>query len=298
MSAHEIAHELMARPLPNRGGWLVLCPVHGDRRPSLSIRDGDDGRLLLKCFSGCDSREILKTLSGMGLLDGLAPVRRPEPQKPVNRAKTLNRIWGESIPIEGEGIVAKYMASRGIIFEDWPLDLREHPQMAVYADGKKTGQVFPALVAIIRNEEGQPSGLHVTFLKSDGNRKAEIENPRRIIGWGEGSTRGGTVRLMKPSGGQIGLGEGLESTLSASILTGIPGWSALTAGGIERAVLPPEIRRVVIFADRDPAGLKSAANACDRFRREGREAEILAPNEDKADFNDILKKETRASVTA
>jgi hypothetical protein len=94
---------------------------------------------------------------------------------------------------------------------------------------------------------------------------------------------------LDPKNGTIGLGEGIESTLSGSILTGVPGWSALTAGGIERAVLPSDIQKVVIFADRDLAGLKAAASACERFRKEGRESGILVPNERGQDFNDALQ---------
>lgn len=293
MNAYEIAHSLMARPRRNGPGWLVLCPVHGDRHPSLSIKDGGGGKLLVKCFVGCDGREILKTLREMGLLDGSATSRPVPPAAPPakDRADLLERLWGESKRIEAGGPGALYLSRRGIILSKWPPDLREHPSLAVYEDGKPTGKRFPALLAVIRNGEGRPAGLHVTFLKEDGSGKAPIESPRRIIGVREGSTRGGAVQLMESSGGQIGLGEGLESTFSASMLTGIPGWSALTAGGIERAVLPPEIRRVVIFADRDGAGLKSAALACERFRREGREVEILAPSEQGQDFNDILLKQ-------
>jgi hypothetical protein len=28
-------------------GWVVHCPAHDDRRPSLSVRDGLDGRVLV-----------------------------------------------------------------------------------------------------------------------------------------------------------------------------------------------------------------------------------------------------------
>ncbi|MHB8421661.1 MAG: DUF7146 domain-containing protein [Leptospirales bacterium] len=289
MGAHAIAHGLMVRPLKNGAGWLVLCPVHGDKRPSLSIRDGADGKILIKCFAGCDSREILRTFKEMGFLDG-EPSSGPAPaSKPKDRSDLLDRIWSESHLIKQGSMVSRYLASRGITLPDWPTDLREHHSLAVYQDGRRTGQTFPALISIIRNGEGRPAGLHVTFIKEDGSGKAEIDSPRKIIGLKEGSTRGGCVRLMEPVNGTIGIGEGIESTLSASILTGVPGWSALTAGGIERASLPAEIRRVVLFADRDSAGLRAAANACERFRSEGRQSEILVPDGWKQDFNDLIK---------
>jgi hypothetical protein len=32
-------------------GWMARCPAHEDRLASLSIAEGDDGRVLLKCNS-------------------------------------------------------------------------------------------------------------------------------------------------------------------------------------------------------------------------------------------------------
>src|SRR5262245_4511545 len=47
-------------------GWLARCPAHDDRKPSLSIREGAEGRILLKCHAGCNTNDVLATL-------GLAP---------------------------------------------------------------------------------------------------------------------------------------------------------------------------------------------------------------------------------
>ena len=38
---------------PSGNGWTALCPAHVDRRNSLSIAQGNDGRVLLKCHAGC-----------------------------------------------------------------------------------------------------------------------------------------------------------------------------------------------------------------------------------------------------
>jgi hypothetical protein len=38
------------------------CPAHGDRSPSLSIRAGDDGRVLVHCHAGCRFAEIVAAL--------------------------------------------------------------------------------------------------------------------------------------------------------------------------------------------------------------------------------------------
>jgi hypothetical protein len=35
------------------GRWFAKCPAHEDRRPSLSVRELDDGTVLLHCFALC-----------------------------------------------------------------------------------------------------------------------------------------------------------------------------------------------------------------------------------------------------
>jgi hypothetical protein len=49
-------------------GYQMLCPSHKDNRPSLSIKEGDDGRILLYCFGGCSVQEICSAL-GIQLKD-------------------------------------------------------------------------------------------------------------------------------------------------------------------------------------------------------------------------------------
>lgn len=46
-----------------RKGWSARCPAHEDRRNSLSVGVGDDGRVLLKCFAGCQVESIVRAIS-------------------------------------------------------------------------------------------------------------------------------------------------------------------------------------------------------------------------------------------
>jgi uncharacterized protein DUF3631 len=48
-------------------GWVARCPAHDDKRASLSINDGDDGKLLVKCHAGCPQDEVVAVLKGLGL---------------------------------------------------------------------------------------------------------------------------------------------------------------------------------------------------------------------------------------
>ncbi|MBI1833983.1 MAG: hypothetical protein HYR90_04120 [Candidatus Andersenbacteria bacterium] len=43
--------------------YIARCPNHDDHRNSLSIGEGHDGRVLLFCHAGCDTKEILQQLN-------------------------------------------------------------------------------------------------------------------------------------------------------------------------------------------------------------------------------------------
>ncbi|WP_163097812.1 hypothetical protein GL267_010185 [Acidithiobacillus ferrianus] len=70
------------------GKWLALCPAHDDKRPSLSVRETEDHRVLLKCWAGCGAAEIVNALR-LSLADlfpgdrrsltehGTGPLRKP-----------------------------------------------------------------------------------------------------------------------------------------------------------------------------------------------------------------------------
>ena len=41
-------------------GYKAKCPCHDDANASLSISEGDGGRILVKCFAGCDTAAVLE----------------------------------------------------------------------------------------------------------------------------------------------------------------------------------------------------------------------------------------------
>ena len=64
--AQEVLDRL-ERVRPTSTGWSAACPGHlhdnGDRNSSLSVRVCEDGRVLLHCFAGCATRDILRELN-------------------------------------------------------------------------------------------------------------------------------------------------------------------------------------------------------------------------------------------
>jgi hypothetical protein len=63
--ASEVAAELRGKR-GSGGNFVCRCPgpLHrnGDRNPSLSVKDGRDGKLLLFCHAGCSFEEIVAAL--------------------------------------------------------------------------------------------------------------------------------------------------------------------------------------------------------------------------------------------
>lgn len=70
------------------GQFLARCPAHDDRSPSLSVREIDDGTILVKCFSGCTAFEIVAAV-GLELHD-LFPPRLPDQPRPRRQRHHLS----------------------------------------------------------------------------------------------------------------------------------------------------------------------------------------------------------------
>jgi hypothetical protein len=72
-SAREIAARLKGETRPDRSGnYSCRCPgpmhKNGDANPSLSIKDGKNGKPIFYCHAGCDFRDIVTALERMGVL--------------------------------------------------------------------------------------------------------------------------------------------------------------------------------------------------------------------------------------
>ncbi len=68
MTAESLLSRLDGVKETGRGKYVARCPAHEDRSPSLAIKDGDDGRVLIHCFAGCETEDVLSAL-GMTFSD-------------------------------------------------------------------------------------------------------------------------------------------------------------------------------------------------------------------------------------
>lgn len=77
-------------PTKSGEGYSCRCPGHDDKSPSLSINEGTDGRILLKCHAGCSVDSIVSAL-GLSMAH-LYAVPRGKPQKEKGRPRKVFNI--------------------------------------------------------------------------------------------------------------------------------------------------------------------------------------------------------------
>ena len=183
---------------------------------------------------------------------------------PTARVKTLLRT--SATPDAVPDAIA-YLKSRDL----WPLPRgctwRAHAGVDYYLPGlgKSVLHVgrFPALVAAVRDIAGEAVTAHLCYLQ-DG-AKLTGHDPRKILSSMIGR-RGCAVRLLPLVGDVLGIAEGIETALAARAMhDDVPVWAALNATMLAKFEPPTEVRRLLIFADRDVAGLEAAWRLRDRL---------------------------------
>jgi putative DNA primase/helicase len=114
-------------------------------------------------------------------------------------------------------------------------------------------------------------------------------NSRKKIMKAVDTINGGAVRLHEPKD-ELGVGEGVESSLAAHELFGMAVWAALSAGGIKSFHPPEGLRQLHIFADNDSnyVGQDAAYNLACRLSRDGIKVEVHVPPDTDSDWLDVL----------
>lgn len=97
MSSGDFLSRLEAVKRTGEGRWIARCPAHADRRASLSIRELEDGRVLVHDFAGCSVGEVLDAV-GLGF-DALYPPKpvgyAPAERRPYSAADVLQALSAE-----------------------------------------------------------------------------------------------------------------------------------------------------------------------------------------------------------
>ena len=272
-------------------GKHAPCPVcDGRDRFRFDDREGRGTFFCSHCGAG-DGFKLLQLVKGWSFkqaaseVEGIVGTVQAGAARPVQsdaaKVEACRRIWRESqVVVAGDPVGAYLLRRTGI--DAVPAGIRFHPALAYrHDDGSVTRH--PAMVARVQDANGQGVAIHRTYLTSDGE-KADVSTVKKIAGSLPPSS---AVRLF-PSSSGMGIAEGIETALSASMRFGVPVWSCVSAGGLERWTPPPGTESVIIFGDNDLSGTGQAAawNLAKRLIAAGVAVEVKIPDEPGTDWAD------------
>jgi hypothetical protein len=168
MNADRIGIALKGRR--NGNGWLVSCPCpnhgsgRGDRNPSLSVADAD-GKLLLRCFAGCEFEDIIDALKHRGILNDNHVERRRDALRVIPKTEPdplALELWEMSEPIYGT-VAEEYLQRRGILLTQ--------PSLRHFRG---------AMIAAVHQPNGGITAIQKTPIKADFfSRKTDDEGVAR-----------------------------------------------------------------------------------------------------------------------
>ena len=258
-----------------RQGRDWTCPAHPDTRASLSINEGDDGRVLLHCHAGCSQEALWAALSRMGLVGGDdtrrhpdTPIRRSTRDADANqKVAAAKNIWAESVPATGTP-AQYYLQCRGI-WLPMPEAIRYHAQT-------------DALIAAVQDCNGEFIGIQRIYL-SRTDAGIWYREKRSL-----GRITGGAVRQTPPAA-RLQLAESVEDALALMQITGRATWAVPGAGFLEKFEPPPECETVVLAPDNDAAGREAVQKAARALIARGLKVEVLLPPIEGADWCEILE---------
>jgi len=138
MQAEQIAKALGNAKRVGKG-WLASCPLpthgqgHGDKNPSLSISDGEDGKPLFKCHSGCDQHQLFHAIRDYGLLPDIEkrdPLANIKPL-PALTPQVLEHEW-VYVDEDGEPLFVKQR------FKTSSVKGKDYRQARINKDGSRS----------------------------------------------------------------------------------------------------------------------------------------------------------------
>lgn len=201
-----------------------------------------DGIEFLKRLKGWDFKEAARAVDEV-IGGGVTAEKLPPRMDEKTRIERLNKLWADSIRLDGSDMASRYLAGRDVLPASLPSCLRFAARCPVPG-----GNHAPALIALVSGSDGNHVNMHRTFLGPNG--KADMDNPRAMMP-GE-IPAGSAVRLFPVHGNRLGIAEGIETAFAAAKRFGMPVWSAINSNGLSKWQPPAGVDEVHIFGDCDP----------------------------------------------
>ena len=201
-----------------------------------------DGFNLVQKVTGKSFSQIALEIDAIIGRKGIGPLNGPTAQEELEAQQRLNRRrkWlGASYPMEN-GPVWRYIWSRTGAYR--PTDnLREH--FAIRADGV----LHPAMLARIVTHDDKAVNIHITLLDMEG-RKAKVSPDKRVMA---GRLPDGCAIRLGEAAPVMGVAEGIETAISASIMFQMPVWACINGVLLSKWVPPQVAEQIIVFGDND-----------------------------------------------
>lgn len=208
----------------------------------------------------------------------------------ANNRQYLTRLWDSAKPMTASCAAGVYLERRGLMVPNSDA-LRFMPKLD-YWHGAILIDQFPAMLAAVTDSSGVLVNVHRTYLTLDGH-KANVPTVKKLCK-SAGRMAGASIKIgqqVERPDGRLGLGvaEGIETAVAATLLGGVPVWPCVSAHGLASFEPPPGIHHLYIFADNDEnqTGQQAAADLGKRAARMGLSVRILTPDA-VGDWNDEL----------
>lgn len=266
--------------LRNRHGPCPKC--EGRDRFRWDNKDGKGTFYCSNCGSG-DGFRLLMNVNGYGfkeamrdvesVVDGVKASAVPRVRSDAECISDMRRKWRSSDDLSGPA--AAY--------------LKRRLGQSVNSPALRSDRIRPALIARMQAPDGKGTMIHQTLLTEDG-RVAPTDRPKLMM---PGTIADGAAVRLAEFIDEIGIAEGIETALSATILTGVPCWAALNEVMLQKWIAPKGVARVVIFGDNDLNFVgQSAAYMLARkisLRKEPPSVDVRIPEKAGDDWNDVLQ---------
>ena len=276
MNLHNIVAKLGGDLWAGGAQANIPGPGHSALDRSVSIRLGNDGRVVVNTWGRSDWREVLDDLRDRGLIDdkkrpvGVGGRPRSAFLDPVRssseRLRVAQAIWASGAPASDRSLSGRHARLRRIERPlPGPVVLRhatEAPLRAYEACSRRTN---PAMLVAVCDRRGAFTAVEMTFLDPNACRSRRIRLSRKTVG---AVSPGSAVRIDEVRDEMV-VGEGFFTSLSGTERFNLPGWALLSTRNVRRFTPPERLRRLVIAADRGQDGEQSATLLAERARSLG-----------------------------
>ena len=203
------------------GQFAARCPAHDDHRPSVSIKESEDGTVLLKCHAGCPTDRLLAAM-GLRLADLFPSVSSGPPRRRQSPMMT-------GYPTADAAV------------EAWEARLGKHTAHWDYHDGqgRHVGR-------IVRWDTPSDKQIRPVSLRDGGWVLQGMANPRPLYN---------LPALLADLNARVYVAEGekcADVLISLGLLATTSAHGSASAGGSDWSPLAG--REIVIVPDNDAAG--------------------------------------------